>query len=52
MIQTYELLPGVTLRVFADDRFKQNCLSIQFLRSMTEQEASLNALLPAVLLRG
>lgn len=52
MIQTYELLPGVTLRVFADDRFKQNCLSIQFLRSMTEQEAAFNALLPAVLLRG
>ena len=52
MIQTYELLPGVNLRVFADDRFKQNCLSIQFVRTMCQAEASLNALLPAVLLRG
>ena len=52
MIQTYELLPGVILRVFADNRFKQNCLSVQFVRPMHEAEASYNALLPAVLLRG
>ena len=52
MIRTYELLPGVTLRVFTDDRFKQNCLSIQFVRTMQEAEAAYNALLPAVLLRG
>lgn len=52
MIRSVELLPGVTLRVFPDDRFKQNCLSIQFVRPMTQEEAAYNALLPAVLLRG
>jgi len=52
MIQTFELIPGVTLRCFPDHRFKQGCLSVQFLRSMCRQEAALNALLPAVLLRG
>lgn len=52
MIQTISLLPGVTLRVFPDSRFKQSCLSIQFVRSMAQEEVALNALLPAVLLRG
>ena len=52
MIQTTELLPGVTLRVFPADRFKQNSLTVQFVRPMSEAEASYNALLPAVLLRG
>ncbi len=52
MYQTLEILPGVTLRCRRDTRFKQGALSIQLLRPMTEQEASLNALLPAVLLRG
>ena len=52
MIQTTEILPGITLRVFPDDRFKQNCLSIQLVRPMEAKEAALNALLPAVLLRG
>lgn len=52
MIQTTEILPGITLRVFPDDRFKQNCLSLQFIRPMKAEEAALNALLPAVLLRG
>ena len=52
MIKTIELLPGITLRCFPDQRFKQGCLSVQFLRPMCPEEASLNALLPAVLLRG
>lgn len=52
MIQTYPLLPGVTLRCFRDSRFKQGALSIQFIRPMDRQEAPLNALIPAVLLRG
>ena len=52
MIETISLLPGVTLRCFPDSRFKQSFLSIQFLRSMTRQEAAMNALIPAVLLRG
>ena len=52
MIKTLTLQPGVTLRCFADDRFKQGCLSVQFVRPMRKQEAALNALIPAVLLRG
>ena len=52
MIKTIELFPGVTLRCCRDDRFKQGVLSLQFLRPMCREEASLNALLPAVLLRG
>jgi len=52
MIKTIELFPGITLRCCRDDRFKQGALSLQFLRPMCREEASLNALLPAVLLRG
>lgn len=52
MIQTIEVLPGITLRCFSDDRFKQEGLSLQLVRPMRREEASLNALLPAVLLRG
>ena len=52
MIQTKTLLPGVNLRLCRDARFKQGCLSFQFLRQMEKEEVSLNALLPAVLLRG
>lgn len=52
MIKTMEILPGVTLRCCPDSRFKQGCISVQFLRPMSAQEAPLNALLPTVLLRG
>ncbi len=52
MIQTISLLPGVTLRHCRDTRFKQGCLSFQLVRQMRREEAALNALLPAVLLRG
>ena len=52
MIKTMQIFPGVTLRCFRDDRFKQGALSLQFLRPMCKEEAALNALLPAVLLRG
>ncbi len=52
MTQTFVLSSGVTLRCFPTDRFKQGCLSLQFVRQMTRQEAPMNALLPAVLLRG
>lgn len=52
MIETRELLPGVTLRCCRDTRFKQGCLSFQLVRAMDKDENSLNALLPAVLLRG
>ena len=52
MIKTIELFPGVTLRCCRDERFKQGVLSLQFLCPMCREEAALNALLPAVLLRG
>ena len=51
MIQTTPISPGVVLRCCRDDRFKQGCLSFQFLRQMDEGEAHLNALLPSVMLR-
>ena len=44
MIKTIELYPGVTLRCFPDSRFKQGCLTVQFLRPMCREEAALNAL--------
>ena len=52
MIETIQLLPGVTLRCYRDSRFKQGCLSFQILRLMRREEVALNAILPAVLLRG
>ena len=52
MIETITLFPGITLHCFRDTRFKQGCLSFQLVRQMHKDEASLNALLPAVLLRG
>lgn len=52
MIKTISILPGITLRCFQDNRFKQSCLTVQFVRPMCQQEASCNALIPAVLLRG
>ncbi len=52
MIQTYPLLPGVTLRTCRDTRFKQGCLTFQLVRPMSDDEAAFNALLPSVLLRG
>ena len=52
MIDVIQLQPGVTLRCFRDSRFKQGALSVQFLRPLCQEEAALNALIPAVLLRG
>jgi len=52
MIQTFTLQPGVTLRCFPDNRFKQGLLSVQFLRPMRKEEAALNAIIPTILLRG
>lgn len=52
MIKTTAIAPGVTLRCVRDTRFKQGCLSFQLVRPMCRAEAAMNALLPAVLLRG
>ena len=51
MIETIQMIPGVTLRICRDTRFKQGCMSIQFVRTMDPREAHLNALLPSVMLR-
>ena len=52
MIQTIQLTPGVVLRHYPDKRFKTAVLSLQFQRPLCREEASLNALLSSVLLRG
>ena len=52
MIKTIQLMQGVTLRGHADTRFKQGCLTFALVRPMKKEEAALNALIPAVLLRG
>lgn len=52
MIHTTEIMPGITLYHFADNRFKQSCLSLQLVRLATREESAMNALLPAILLRG
>ena len=52
MIHTLTVAPGVTLRCCQDRRFKQGRLTVQLIRPMRREEASMNALLPMVLLRG
>lgn len=52
MLHVMQLQPGVTLRCVSDTRFKQGRLSVQLVRPMVREEAAMNALLPAVLLRG
>jgi len=52
MQRSLEITPGVFLHCHQDSRFKHGCLSLQLLRPMCRQEAAMNALLPAVLLRG
>ena len=47
-----ELMPGVFLRAIQSDKFKTGCISMNFVRPLTAQEAPLAALLPSVLLRG
>ena len=52
MIQRTTIYPGVYLTCMRDRRFKQNCVSIQYLREMKRGESAMNALIPSVLLRG
>ena len=51
-MEPMKLPGGIEFYSFRDTRFKQGALSIQFIRPMKKEEAALNALLPAVLLRG
>ncbi len=43
---------GVALNILECDKFKTNCIAIRFLCPLSEESASLNALLPFVLKRG
>lgn len=52
MTTNITVAPGVTLRALYTDKFKTGCFSINFLRPHCRQTASLDALLPSVLLRG
>ncbi|MBS6366457.1 MAG: insulinase family protein [Clostridiales bacterium] len=47
-----KILPGVRLHAVQTDQFKTACLSVSLLRPLCPEEASCNALLPSVLLRG
>lgn len=47
-----QLLPGVYLTAVQTDKFKTGCFSMNFVRPMCREEASRNALVPSVLLRG
>lgn len=47
-----EILPNVFLTCVRSTKFKTGCLSISLLRPLRRQEASANALIPTVLLRG
>ena len=52
MTTNISLAPGVTLRALQTHKFKTGCFSINFLRQHNGANASLDALLPSVLLRG
>ena len=52
MIKSTELFPGIVLRCYGDSRFKHDCLSVQLVRPMDRAEVAVNALIPAILLRG
>ena len=52
MGERIELLPGVFLGGQQTKRFKTACLSLSMIRPLRREEAAMNALLPAVLLRG
>jgi len=47
-----ELCPGVRLNMVQTDRFKTGCFSINVLTPLNANTASVNALIPSVLLRG
>lgn len=52
MVQTFTVYPGINLRCFPDRRFKQGLLSVQLVTPMNRKTVAMNALIPAVLLRG
>jgi predicted Zn-dependent peptidase len=51
-MKKFNLYPGVTLTVHRSHKFRTGCFSVNFLRPLCREEASKNALLLSVLLRG
>lgn len=51
-ISRKEIMPLVTLTSVRTDKFKTSCLGVNFCLQLNRKEASKNALLPKVLLRG
>lgn len=51
-IERIALMPGVWLSYLQTDKFKTDYVSLNLLRPLREDEASLGALLPSVLMRG
>ncbi len=51
-MKKFTLYPGVNLTVHRSDKFRTGCFSVNFLRPLCREEASKNALLLEVLLRG
>ena len=52
MGERVQIMPGVYFHGARTDRFKTACFSLSLIRPLCREEAALNALLPAVLLRG
>ena len=51
-LEKINISDGVTLNIIKTDKFKTNYLSFNFVCELKEENASLNALLPQVLIRG
>ena len=52
MVQRIAILPEVYLTAATTEKFKTECFSVNLLRPLSREEASLNALVGGVLLRG
>ncbi len=52
VLESIKISDGVTLNIIETDKFKTNYLSFNFIVPLDREKASVNALLPQVLLRG
>lgn len=52
MVKRVQIMPGVFFQGEQTKRFKTACFSLSLIRPLCREEAAMNALLPAVLLRG
>jgi len=51
-LERINISDGITLNIIKTDKFKTNYLSFNFVCNLSEKSASLNALIPQVLIRG